>query len=76
MDKSDEKKLSEYEFIVRAIKKHRKPPYKGIHSVYSGFNRAFGEYFDKDPVEATTKLAAEGKIATRPVKRGRSFIFA
>ncbi len=65
-----EEKISEYEFVVRAIKKLKKPPYKGIHSVYSGFNQAFREYFNKDPVEATTKLAKEGKIVTRPVKGG------
>ena len=65
-----EEKISEYEFIVRAIKRLKKPPYKGIHSVYSGFNQAFREYFNKDPVEATTKLAQEGKIVTRPVKGG------
>ena len=65
-----EKKLSEYEFVVRAIKKLKKPPYKGIHTVYSGFNQAFREYFNKDPVEATTRLAQEGKIVTRPVKGG------
>ena len=65
-----EEKISEHEFVVRAIKKLKKPPYKGIHSVYSGFNQAFREYFNKDPVEATTKLAQEGKIVTRPVKGG------
>jgi hypothetical protein len=65
-----EEKLSEYEFIVRAIKRLKKPPYKGIHSVYSGFNQAFREYFNKDPVVATTRLAQEGKIVTRPVKGG------
>ena len=65
-----EEKISEYEFVVRAIKKLSKPPYKGIHSVYSGFNQAFREYFNKDPVEATTKLAQEGKIVTRLVKGG------
>ncbi len=70
MEEFGEKKFSEYEFIVRAIKKLRKPPYKGIHSVYSGFNQAFRAYFDKDPVEATTRLAKEGKIVTRPVKGG------
>ena len=70
MENTGNKKVSEYEFIVRAIKKLRKPPYKGIHTVYSGFNQAFREYFDKDPVEATTKLAEEGKIASRPVKGG------
>jgi hypothetical protein len=43
---------------------------KGIHSVCSGFNQAFREYFNKDPVEASTKLAQEGKIVTRPVKGG------
>ena len=64
------KKLTEYEFVATAIKKLRKPPYKGIHSVYSGLNQAFREYFNKDPVEATRKLVEEGKIATRPVRGG------
>jgi hypothetical protein len=36
-----EEKISEYEFVVRAIKNLKKSPYKGIHSVYSGFNQAF-----------------------------------
>ena len=39
-------KLSEHEFVIRAIRKLRKPPYKGIHSVYSGFNKAFKDYFN------------------------------
>ncbi len=63
-------KMSEEEFVIRAIKKLAKPPYKGIHSVYSGFNQAFREYFSKDPVEFTKKLAAEGKIISRPVRGG------
>jgi len=33
-------KISEEEFVFRAIKRLRKPPYRGIHSVYSGFNQA------------------------------------
>ena len=70
MGDSEVKKFSEYDFVVRAIKKLRKPPYKGIHSVYSGFNRAFREYFDKDPVEVTIRLAEEGKLVTRPVRGG------
>ncbi len=65
-----EEKISDYEFVVRAIKRLKNPPYKGIHSVYSGFNQAFREYFNKDPVEAITKLAQEGRIAIRPVKGG------
>ncbi|MBC7081828.1 MAG: hypothetical protein H5T44_06285 [Thermoplasmatales archaeon] len=65
-----ESKISEEEFVINAIKKLRKPPYKGIHSVFSGFNSAFREYFGKDPVEVTTKMAKEGKILIRPAKRG------
>jgi len=64
------KKLTEEEFVVQAIKKLRKEPFRGIHSVYSGFNEAFRKYFGTNPVEATTKLAAEGKIEPRPFKGG------
>jgi hypothetical protein len=63
-------KLSEHEFVLKTIKKLSHPPYKGIHSVYSGFNHEFRDYFQKDPVEATTRLAEEGKIETRMVKGG------
>ena len=65
-----DKKLSEYEFVVKAIKKLRRPPYKGIQSVYSSFNQAFREYFNKNPVEVTTKLANEGKIVMRTARGG------
>jgi hypothetical protein len=70
MAEGEANKISELDFVVRAIKRLRKPPFKGIHSVYSGFNRAYKDYFSKDPVEATTRMAQEGKIATRPVKGG------
>jgi len=63
-------RVSEEEFTFRAIRMLRKPPYRGIHSVYSGFNQAFKEYFGKNAVEATQRMAAEGKIVTRPVKGG------
>jgi len=66
----EERKLTEEEFVLQAIKKLRKEPYRGIHSVYSGFNEAFRKYFNTNPVEATNRLAAEGKIETRPVKGG------
>ena len=66
----EEKRLTEEAFIVQAIKKLRKDPYRGIHSVYSGFNEAFRKYFGTNPVEATTQLAAEGKIEPRPIKGG------
>lgn len=64
-------KLSEEEFIKKAVVSLRKEGYKGIHTVYSGFNEAFKKYFNgADPVKATNKLAAEGKIVIRPVKGG------
>jgi hypothetical protein len=62
--------ISEDEFIFRAIKRLRKPPFRGIHTVYSGFNQAFKEHFGKNPVEVTQRMAAEGKIVIRPVKGG------
>jgi hypothetical protein len=63
-------KIGEEEFVLRAIKRLRKPPYKGIHSVYSGFNQAFKEHFGKNAIEITSRMAGEGKIVTRPVKGG------
>jgi hypothetical protein len=66
----EERKLTEEEFVLQAIKKLRKEPYRAIHSVYSGFNEAFRKYFGTNPVEATSRLAAEGKLETRPFKGG------
>jgi len=66
----EERKLTEEEFVVQAIKRLKKDPYRGIHSVYSGFNEAFRKYFGTNPVEATSRLATEGKIETRPFKGG------
>ena len=64
-------RLSYEEFVKKAIVSLRKEGYKGIHSVYSGFNSAFKKYFDgENPVEVTNKLAQEGKIIVRPVKGG------
>jgi hypothetical protein len=64
-------KLSYEEFVKKAIVSLRKEGYKGIHSVYSGFNNAFKKYFDgENPVEVTNKLAHEGKVIVRPVKGG------
>jgi hypothetical protein len=64
-------KLSYEEFITKAIVSLRKEGYKGIHSVYSGFNNAFKKYFNQEnPVEVTNRLAKEGKIIIRPVKGG------
>ena len=64
-------KLSHEEFIKKAIVSLRKDNYKGIHTVYSGFNNAFKKYYDgENPIDVTNKLAQEGKIVIRPVKGG------
>ncbi len=64
-------KLNHEEFIKKAIVSLRKDNYKGIHTVYSGFNNAFKKYYDGDnPIDATNNLAKDGKIVIRPVKGG------
>lgn len=68
------KKLTKEEFVKKAIKNLRKPPYKGIHTVYSGFNKAFRDYFDEDPVEATKELSSKGIIVTRFAKGGAQIL--
>ena len=64
-------KLNHEEFVKKAIVSLRKEGYKGIHTVYSGFNQAFKKYFPGDnPADITNKLAEGGKIVVRPVKGG------
>jgi hypothetical protein len=64
-------KLSPEEFVKLAIGRLRLENYKGIHSVYSGFNDAFKSYFDgANPIDATGELARLGRIVLRPVKGG------
>jgi hypothetical protein len=67
-----EERLTPEQFVLRALETLGDPKRsKGIHSVYSGFNQAFREYFpDLNPVEATTQLAQAGKIEVRPVRGG------
>jgi hypothetical protein len=64
-------RIGHEEFVRLAIAKLRLENYKGIHSVYSGFNEAFKTYFEGvNPIEVTGRLADEGKITLRPVKGG------
>lgn len=63
-------KLSEEEFVLKAIKKLRTKNFRGIHVVYSGFNEAFRKYFNADPIESIKKLEEKGVVVTRPVKGG------
>jgi hypothetical protein len=66
-----DERLTYEEFIKKAIVSLRTQGYKGIHTVYSGFNNAFKEYFNGDnPVEVTNRLAKDGKIGMRPVRGG------
>lgn len=62
--------LTAQQFVLRGIVKLRKDGYKGIHSVYSGFNSAFREHFNQDPVPITTGMAKRGEIITIPVRGG------
>ena len=65
------KKLSCDEFVILAIRKLRTGEFKGIHSVYSGFNEAFKLYFaGENPVQVTNKMSEDGTIALRPTKGG------
>src|SRR4030043_1459497 len=64
-------KLGQEEFVKLALPRLRIENYKGIHSIYSGFNEAFKSYFDgANPIDATGELARLGKIVIRPVKGG------
>ena len=66
-----EQRLTKEQFVVEAILKLRDPSRsQGIHSVYSGFNQAFKQYFGEDARPTTEKMAAEGKIVVRPVRGG------
>ena len=67
----DSRPLSEEEFVIEGIKKLKKDPYKGINSVFSGFNEAFRKHFNKNPIEITTKMASAGKIDVLPMKGGK-----
>ena len=65
-------KLSHAQFTKRAITALRTDGYKGIHTVYSGFNAAFREYYgeDSDPITATKNLHEAGEIVVRYAKGG------
>lgn len=66
------KKMSYEEFVTKAITALRTEKSKGIHSVYSGFNGAFKEYYgaDVDVIDVTRTLEEEGVISIQPRKGG------
>ncbi len=64
-------RLNHEEFVKKAIVSLRKEGFKGIHTVFSGFNDAFKKYYGgENPIEATNRLAKDGKIVLKPVKGG------
>ncbi len=69
----DHKKITEEEFVLRAIREIRKgTEFPGIHTVFTGFNDAFRRYFGdgSNPVEAITKLRDDGKIFIMVSRKG------
>jgi len=58
------------DFVLNAIRNLRKPGYNGIHVVYSGFNKAFRDYYEEEPMADVEKLVADNVIVKTPVKGG------
>ncbi|MDE2188631.1 MAG: hypothetical protein KGJ35_02805 [Patescibacteria group bacterium] len=70
-------KLTVEQFVLKAIDalaakdKKTGETRKTIHTVYSGFNDAFREYFPgTDPIQEVKKLVEEGKICFRFCRGG------
>lgn len=69
-------KLPYREFIERSIKALRKPPYKGIHVVYSNFNEAFRQYYGEDPRSIIDQLVKEGFLVFQRSRGGGTISLA
>lgn len=69
-------KMNYQEFVVKAIKSLRDPPYKGIHVVYSNFNNAFRQYYDEDPRPIIDKLVEDGVLVSRIARGGAIIMLA
>jgi len=65
-----EQKIAKEAFVLQAIRNLRKPPYKGIHTVYSNFNSDFRRYYGEDSRSTVDRMVEEGKIGRRFVKGG------
>lgn len=68
-------KLTKLAFTKQAIVNLRNPKYKGLHTVFSGFNDAFRTYFEgdttgNDPVAFTKEAVKAGELESRPAFRG------
>jgi hypothetical protein len=69
-------KMTYKEFVEKAIKSLRQPPYKGIHVVYTNFNNAFRQYYGEDPRPIIDKLVEEGFLVSRVARGGAIILLA
>lgn len=71
---SSEPRLTPEAFVLQAILALKTEKYKGVHVVRSGFNQAFRNYFGDEvgPIETTTQMRKDGKIAVFLAKGGAS----
>ena len=58
------------QYTRKAILAKRKPPHKGIHTVFSGLNEAIRRHFGVNPVDALGDLVKMGKFVVRPTRGG------
>ncbi len=68
--KRKENLLPPEEFVRRAVLRLRKGQAKSIHSVFSGFNAAWRQYYQSDPVEGVKALEKKGVCVTHPTRGG------
>ncbi len=66
------KKLRKGTIKVEKDGKESEKTYYGIHTVYSGFNKAFTDVFGVAPRATLERMAKEGKVVLRPAKGGFS----
>lgn len=74
--KRKESLLPPEEFVRRAVLRLRKGTAKSIHTVYSGFNAAWREYYGTDPVEGIKALVDAGVCVTHPTRGGARLYLA
>ena len=66
--------IAVFTLIAYGTLQAKHPQYQTVHTVYSGFNGAFRQFFDdEDPVACMQVLASEGFIDMRVAKGGAIF---
>jgi len=74
--KRKENLLPPEEFVRRAVERLRKGTARSIHTVYSGFNSAWREYYGTDPIDGVKALEKAGVCVTHPTKGGARLYLA